>query len=101
MAGFDIEHNKEVLENVVKSYYKKASDQVKKVLTSDGYSHIIQGVEISEDFTGIKIQLKQDVEYKGQNVIQLFAFGGQIKIKDELVNVSPNPIIRKYLGKSR
>lgn len=100
-SGFDLKGNTEVLENSFKMYYKKARDEVLKVLKSPGYEHIIQGVEISEDFQEIKIQFKSDVEAKDQNVFQLFAFGGQIKKGDNFINIMPNPTLRKYIGKSR
>lgn len=98
MSGFDIEHNEQVIENTIRERFVKARTEVLEVLNSPGYEEIVESVEIAPDFSEIAIELKDDIKVDGQNIVQVFAKGGQIKKGDEFIDVMPNPIIRKYLG---
>ena len=98
MAGFELEHNSQVIEKAVKERYQTARQEVLMALQSPGYEEIIQAVRISQDFSDIEIKLKDGVEVNGQDIVQVFAKGGQIIKNDEMINIYPSPIIRKYLG---
>ena len=98
MSGFDLQHNEKVLKNAVLKRFEKGRQEVVKTLTSAGYKHIIKSVSTSEYLEDLVINFVDGVDVKGQNVLQVFAHGGQIKKDDELIPVPPSDVVRKYLS---
>jgi len=98
MSGFDLNHNEQILKNAVLNRFEKGRQEVVKTLTSAGYKHIIKSVSTSEYLEDLVINFVDGVDVKGQNVLQVFAHGGQIKKDDELIPVPPSDVVRKYLS---
>jgi hypothetical protein len=98
MSGFDLDHNEEVLRNSFLKHFKEAEENVRKVLTSAGYEHIVKSVSVNDYLEGLTIEFEDEIDTKGQNVLQVLAHGGQIKKGDELIPVAPSETIRRYLS---
>lgn len=98
MIGFDLSHNEDVLKKAVLNRFDKGRDEVVKTLTSAGYKHIIKSVSTSEYLEDLVIDFVDGVDIEGQNVLQVFAHGGQIKKGDEFIPIPPSDAVRKYLS---
>ncbi|MGV9141920.1 MAG: hypothetical protein ACOC1X_03180 [Promethearchaeota archaeon] len=98
MSGFDIEHNEQALKNAVLERYEVGRQEVLRTLESDGYSEIIESVNADEYLENLEIKFKDGVDVEGQNVLQVLAYGGEIKKDDDFVSIPPSTIMQKFLG---
>ena len=100
---FDIEKTNEVIENNIEEYFVKAKKELERELTSAGYNHIFDNVNVSYSNKGISINfdLKGDIKSENQNVIGVLARGGVLfKEDDSYIQVKPSLVISKYLMES-
>lgn len=98
MSGFDLEHNEKVMKKAILERFKTAREEVIRVLSSAGYSHVIKSVSSSEYLENLIIDFVEGVDIEGQNVLQVFAHGGTIKKNDEFVSIPPSEAVAKYLS---
>lgn len=103
MNGFDIDYNTEVLRNSMLNNIEYKANEVRNILNSKGYKHIIQEVYVSKYLESIKVILKEGYDIKGQNVLMVFVYGGQIIKKqedkeNEYIAIPPSQTLQKHLG---
>lgn len=98
MSGFDLQHNEKLLREAALKRFEKGRKEVINTLTSAGYEHIIKSVKVDDYLSELIIEFVDGVDIEGQNVLQVFAHGGQIKKDDELIPIPPSDVIRKYLS---
>lgn len=98
MSGFDLEHNEKVMKKAILERFETAREEVIRVLSSAGYSHVIKSVSSSEYLENLIIDFVEGVDIEGQNVLQVFAHGGTIKKNDEFVSIPPSEAVAKYLS---
>lgn len=98
MSGFDLSHNEKVLRDAILNRFEKGRQEVVRTLNSPGYEHIIKSVKTSEYLEDLIIEFVDGVDVEGQNVLQVFAHGGQIKKDDDLIPIPPSDAVRKYLS---
>lgn len=98
MSGFDLKRNEQILRQAILNRFEKGRQEVIRTLTSPGYQHIIKSVKTSEYLEDLVIEFVDGIDIKGQNVLQVFAHGGQVKKGNEFISIPPSDAIRKYLS---
>ena len=103
MNGFDIEHNSKVLRDAVMNKFKEGEDEFINILSSPGYSDIIEDYTVGPNLSSIEIVFKDGIDTEGQNVFQTLAYGGSFLLKkegkeDEYLDVPPSQTLQKYIG---
>ena len=98
MPGFDIDYNEQIIRNNILKRFEEGRKEVIRTLSSDGYSQIIKSVSADDYLENLQIEFQDEVDIEGQNVLQVFAYGGEIKKGDDFISIPPSAIMQKYLG---
>ena len=99
---FDTEQLGNTIEDAVEQYWVKAKEEIEAELTSRGYEHIFEEINVSYSKDGISINatFKEDIKTEDQDVFELLARGGELQKEDgSFIEVKPSSTLIKYLSK--